>query len=46
MMQALTLLFHDAVSEGRWDESGFVGADADLYKLECTAFHRHLEAIR
>jgi peptidoglycan/xylan/chitin deacetylase (PgdA/CDA1 family) len=46
MMHALTLLFHGAVSEGRWDESGFVGADADLYKLECTAFHRHLEAIR
>jgi peptidoglycan/xylan/chitin deacetylase (PgdA/CDA1 family) len=46
MMHALTLLFHDAVPEGRWDESGFVGADADLYKLECAAFHRHLEAIR
>jgi peptidoglycan/xylan/chitin deacetylase (PgdA/CDA1 family) len=46
MMHALSLLFHDVVPEGRWSESGFVGADADLYKLDCTEFRYHLEVIR
>jgi len=45
-MRALTLLFHDVVPEGRWKESGFVSADADLYKLDCIAFRQHLEALR
>ena len=31
----LTLLFHDVVPDDRWSESGFVSADADLYKLSC-----------
>jgi len=43
MQHALTLLFHDVVPEGRWSESGFVSADADLYKLSCAQFRSHLE---
>jgi peptidoglycan/xylan/chitin deacetylase (PgdA/CDA1 family) len=46
MQHALTLLFHDVVPEGRWSESGFVSADADLYKLSCEQFRRHLECIQ
>ena len=44
-MHALTLMFHDVVPEGHWNESGFIGADADLYKLNCAEFRHHLEAI-
>lgn len=44
-MHALTLVFHDVVPEGHWGESGFISADADLYKLDCTEFRHHLEAI-
>ena len=43
--RAVTLLFHDVVPAGRWELSGFHGADADLYKLDCAEFHRHLQAI-
>jgi peptidoglycan/xylan/chitin deacetylase (PgdA/CDA1 family) len=46
MQSALTLLFHDVVPEGRWSESGFVSADADLYKLSCDQFRNHLECLR
>lgn len=46
MLEALTLLFHDVVSEGSWSESGFVSADADLYKLSRDQFRRHLESLR
>ena len=45
-MRAVTLLFHDVVPAGRWESSGFDGADADVYKLDCDAFRRHLKAIR
>ncbi|MBZ5632290.1 MAG: polysaccharide deacetylase family protein [Acidobacteriia bacterium] len=43
--RAVTLLFHDVVPDGRWDSSGFQGADADVYKLDCADFRRHLAAI-
>jgi peptidoglycan/xylan/chitin deacetylase (PgdA/CDA1 family) len=46
MQRALTLLFHDVVPEGRWSDSGFVSADADLYKLSCDQFRSHLECLR
>lgn len=42
---AVTLLFHDVVPEGRWESSGFQGAGADVYKLDCARFHGHLQAI-
>jgi hypothetical protein len=45
-MRATTLLFHDVVPARRWESSGFQGADADVYKLDCDEFHRHLVAIR
>jgi hypothetical protein len=44
-MRAVTLLFHDVVPNGRWDSSGMLGADADVYKLDCLEFRRHLRAI-
>ena len=44
-MRAVTLLFHDVVPSSRWELSGFEGADADVYKLDCGAFRRHLMAI-
>ena len=43
--RAFTLLYHDVVPEGRWESSGFQGADADVYKLDCADFRRHLAAI-
>ncbi|PYU30012.1 MAG: hypothetical protein DMG31_15130 [Acidobacteria bacterium] len=44
-MRAVTLLFHDVVPAGRWELSGFRGADADLYKLDCAKFRQHFMAI-
>ncbi len=44
-MRAITLMFHDVVPDNRWESSGFPGVAADLYKLDCQDFHRHLEAI-
>ena len=44
-MRAITLLYHDVVPDGQWASSGFLGADADLYKLDCAHFGRHLDAI-
>ena len=43
--RAFTLLYHDVVPEGRWESSGFQGADADVYKLDCADFRQHLAAI-
>ncbi len=45
-MRAITLLYHDVVPAGHSDLSGFRGADADVYKLDCGEFHRHLLAIK
>ena len=44
-MRAIALLFHDVVAAGCWELSGFQGADADLYKLDCAQFRRHSIAI-
>jgi peptidoglycan/xylan/chitin deacetylase (PgdA/CDA1 family) len=44
-MRVNTLLFHDVVPQGDWSSSGFQGADADVYKLDCEEFRRHLNAI-
>src|SRR5215467_9193834 len=44
-MRAVTFLFHDVVPPGCWDASGFAGSDADIYKLACGDFRRHLAAI-
>jgi peptidoglycan/xylan/chitin deacetylase (PgdA/CDA1 family) len=44
-MKAISIMYHDVVAHGRWDESGFPGADAALYKLEREEFARHLHAI-
>lgn len=45
-MEAITLLFHDVVPADNWAMSGFQGAGADVYKLECGEFARHLAAIK
>lgn len=44
-MRAIAIMYHDVVERGRWDESGFPGADAALYKLEREQFAAHLKAI-
>jgi peptidoglycan/xylan/chitin deacetylase (PgdA/CDA1 family) len=44
-VRAVTLLFHDVVPDRRWELSGFQGADADVYKMGCADFRRHLAAI-
>ncbi len=45
-MRVTTLLFHDVVPAGRPESSGFLGAGADVYKLDLEEFRRHLEAVR
>ena len=45
-MSAIGLMYHDVVRDANWSESGFTGADADLYKLEEHRFYEHLDAIR
>jgi len=44
-MRAVSVMYHDVVAGGRFDESGFAGADADLYKLGREEFARHLDAL-
>jgi peptidoglycan/xylan/chitin deacetylase (PgdA/CDA1 family) len=44
-MQAITLLYHDVAPPGCLDSTGFQGADADVYKLDCGEFRQHLMAI-
>jgi peptidoglycan/xylan/chitin deacetylase (PgdA/CDA1 family) len=44
-MQAISILYHDVVSEADADRSGFPGADANIYKLERSDFEAHLRAI-
>lgn len=43
---SISLLYHDVVRGANFASSGFSGADADIYKLEESAFASHLEAIR
>ena len=44
-MKQASLMYHDVVAQGRWDESGFPGAAAAHYKLEEGEFARHLDAL-
>lgn len=44
-MKAVSLMFHDAVSDGDFDASGFPGAGADLYKIDIAELDRHFRAI-
>jgi peptidoglycan/xylan/chitin deacetylase (PgdA/CDA1 family) len=42
----VALLLHDVLNDGaEWRESGFAGADADLYKFSLSEFMRILDAI-
>ncbi len=45
-MTLATLMYHDVVSAGRWDDSGFAGSAAAHYKLETANFIAHLDAMR
>lgn len=38
-------MYHDVVESGHEAASGFVSADANLYKLECEKFNAHLKAL-
>lgn len=44
-MRSIALMYHDIISPGVPDESGFPGGDAALYKLVDTDFARHLAAM-
>jgi peptidoglycan/xylan/chitin deacetylase (PgdA/CDA1 family) len=44
-MKVVTLLYHDVTEPGRSGESGFSGADAEIYKLATADFEKHLDAI-
>lgn len=44
-MKAITLLYHDVIEPARSRDSGFNGADAEIYKLSPADFERHLYAI-
>lgn len=44
-MKAVSLMFHDAVSNGDFDASGFPGAGADLYKIDIVELDRHFRAV-
>jgi peptidoglycan/xylan/chitin deacetylase (PgdA/CDA1 family) len=46
LTRATALLYHDVVPGGCWEMSGFAGAGADVYKMDCEDFRKHLEAIR
>lgn len=45
-MSLVTLMYHDVVCTGRWDDSGFPGSAAAHYKLETANFLAHLGALR
>jgi peptidoglycan/xylan/chitin deacetylase (PgdA/CDA1 family) len=40
------LLYHDVIAGEGFDSSGFVGADANIYKLDVALFEAHLKALR
>ena len=44
-MRAIALEYHDIVTSGNWEESGFPGNAAASYKLGADDFERHLEAV-
>ncbi|UPG96600.1 polysaccharide deacetylase family protein [Luteibacter aegosomatissinici] len=45
-MSLATLMYHDVVAAGRWDDSGFPGSAAAHYKLDTANFLAHLDALR
>src|SRR5438034_11030414 len=44
-MRVISLMYHDVAAVGATHESGFLGADAALYKLEPSQLDQHLAAI-
>lgn len=44
-MKAKVLMYHDVTAQGREKKSGFLSADAALYKLETPHFAAHLSAL-
>jgi peptidoglycan/xylan/chitin deacetylase (PgdA/CDA1 family) len=44
-VRLITLLYHDVVWNGRFDESGFPGPEAASYKLDADDFDQHLEEL-
>jgi peptidoglycan/xylan/chitin deacetylase (PgdA/CDA1 family) len=44
-MSLASLMYHDVVSAGRWDDSGFPGSAAAHYKLDTANFLAHLDAL-
>lgn len=45
-MKAVTLLYHDAVTDGDYAASGFSGGDADVYKMDINEMRLHFEAVK
>jgi len=45
LMRTLAFLYHDIVPRGRFSISGFQSPDADIYKLDCGEFEKHLKCI-
>lgn len=45
MRKSICLLYHDVVTGAHYESSGFLGVDANIYKLERNEFRRHLAAI-
>ncbi len=45
-MTITTLLYHDVVSAGDCDSSGFPGAGPNVYKMDRVLFQEHLDAIQ
>jgi peptidoglycan/xylan/chitin deacetylase (PgdA/CDA1 family) len=44
-MRTLAFLYHDIVPLGQFTLSGFQSPDANIYKLDCGEFEKHLERI-
>ena len=44
-MRAISILYHDVVSQDRFESSGFPGPDAARYKLRLEEFEEHLMAM-
>jgi peptidoglycan/xylan/chitin deacetylase (PgdA/CDA1 family) len=44
-MKVASLIYHDVITPGRDQDSGFAGADAAHYKLTLEAFDAHLHAL-
>lgn len=44
-MSLATLMYHDVVAAGQWDDSGFPGSAAAHYKLDTANFLAHLDGL-